>query len=235
MKKVFVRTRNVKNFINMINNIQTRAEGVPGMALVYGEPGLGKTQTVLWWALQNDAIFVRCTNLMTGKWLLEELVEELGEIPLFRSVDLFKQCIQSLTNNPRIIIVDEVDYLTSDRKAIETLRDIHDKTGVPIVLVGMAMADKKLMRYKHLYDRFSEILKFEPFKFNDIKTIVEQLCEVKVTDCAIQFIFNTTKRFRQIVKMISKAENLAYANNLTMLDEITLKELLKDTQDIFEE
>ena len=42
MKKVFVKTNNVKRFITMMNNLQNRAEGVPGMGLVYGEPGLGK-------------------------------------------------------------------------------------------------------------------------------------------------------------------------------------------------
>ena len=46
MKKVFVKTNNVKRFITMMNNLQNRAEGVPGMGLVYGEPGLGKTQTI---------------------------------------------------------------------------------------------------------------------------------------------------------------------------------------------
>ena len=58
MRKVFVKTKNVKQFISMVGNLQNRAEGVPGMALVYGEPGLGKTQTINWWALKNDAILL---------------------------------------------------------------------------------------------------------------------------------------------------------------------------------
>ena len=45
----------------MMNNLQNRAEGVPGMGLVYGEPGLGKTQTINWWAFKNNAILVRCS------------------------------------------------------------------------------------------------------------------------------------------------------------------------------
>ena len=36
------------------------------MGLVYGEPGLGKSRAVLWWAMQNDAVFIRSANLMTG-------------------------------------------------------------------------------------------------------------------------------------------------------------------------
>ncbi len=144
MKKIFVKTQNVKNFISVMNNIQNRPEGVPGMVLVYGEPGLGKTQAILWWVLQNDAILVRSTNLMSGRWLLEEIVEELGEVPHFRTSDLFKQCILRLKENPKIIVVDEIDYLVTDSKVIETIRDIHDKTNVPIVLVGMAKANRKL-------------------------------------------------------------------------------------------
>ncbi len=226
MKKIFVKTQNVKNFINLVNNLKTRAEGVPGMALVYGEPGLGKTQTILWWAMQNNSVFIRSANNMSAKWLLEELVESLGEMPYYRYSHLFRQVINQLTLDPRVIIIDEVDYLATDAKIIETLRDIHDRTNIPIILVGMGQADKKLIRYKHLYDRLSEILRFEPFSQWDIKTIVSQLCEVEVTDCAIRHIYSQTTRFRQIVKLINKAEQLAYANNLSMLDETTLKEFI---------
>lgn len=228
MRKVFARTQNVKNFINMMNNLKNRADGVPGMALVYGEPGLGKTQAVLWWAAQNDAVFIRCTNLMSSRWLLEELSEELGEMPYYRYSELFKQVTAQLIKEPRVIIIDEIDYLAVDTKAIETLRDIHDKTDTPIVLIGMGKADRKLMRYKHLYDRISEILKFEPFSQDDIKTIINQLCEIEMTDCAVRFIYSQTNRFRQIVKMINKAENIAQANNLSVLDELTLREFIVD-------
>ena len=60
MKKVFVKTNNVKKFIAMMNNLQNRADGVPGMGLVYGEPGLGKTQTINWWAYINRQIKLNC-------------------------------------------------------------------------------------------------------------------------------------------------------------------------------
>ena len=36
MKPVFVKTKNVKNFVSTLANLQNRAKGVPGMALVYG-------------------------------------------------------------------------------------------------------------------------------------------------------------------------------------------------------
>ena len=228
MKKVFVKTNNVKKFITMMNNLQSRGDGVPGMGLVYGEPGLGKTYTIMWWAIQNNAIFVRCANNMKSKWLLEEIVDELGEIPYTRFSNIFNQAVTQLIKTPRTLIVDEIDYLSVDSKAVETLRDIHDKTNVPIVLVGMASANHRLMRYKHLYDRLSEILRFEPFSQQDISNIIDELSEVEITDCAKKLIYSKTNRFRQIVKLINKAEQVAKSNGLSSLDEITLKEFIND-------
>jgi len=228
MRKVFAKTQNVKNFINMMNNLIKRAEGVPGMALVYGDPGLGKTQAVLWWATQNDAIVVRCTNIMTARWLLEEIVEELGEVPFYRCSDLFKQCVYLLKNCNKVIIIDEIDYLITSSNVVEILRDLHDKTFVPIVLVGMGKADKKLLRYRHFYDRLSEKLKFEQFNIKDLTEICNQLSEVELTDCAIKYIFDHTKRFRQIVKIINKYESIAKDNGLSVLDETSVKQFESD-------
>ena len=233
MKKVFVKTNNVKRFITMMNNLQNRAEGVPGMALVYGEPGLGKTQTINWWAFKNNAILVRCTQLMSARWLLSEILEEMGEIYGYKISDCFKLVVRNLLVNPQIIIIDDVDYLTVDSRAVETLRDIHDKTNVPIVLVGMINAKSRLKKFNHLYDRLSEIVKFEKFSKNDIKTIVQELSEVEMTDCAIRYIYTNLNRFRQIVKVINKAEIIAKANGLNSIDEILIKEAIaNETENI---
>ena len=233
MKKVFVKTNNVKRFITMMNNLQNRAEGVPGMGLVYGEPGLGKTQTINWWAFKNNAILVRCTQLMSARWLLSEILEEMGEIYGYKISDCFKLVVRNLLVNPQIIIIDEVDYLTVDSRAVETLRDIHAKTNVPIVLVGMINAKSRLKKFNHLYDRLSEIVKFEKFSKNDIKTIVQELSEVEMTDCAIRYIYTNLNRFRQIVKVINKAEIIAKANGLNSIDEILIKEAIaNETENI---
>lgn len=128
MKKVFVKTKNVKQLISMMNRLKEREDGVPGMGLVYGEPGLGKTYAITWWAAQNDAILIRSANLMSARWLLEKIVEELGEIPYNKFSDIFNQVVAQLIKTTRTIIVDKTDYLTIDSRAVETLMDIHDKT-----------------------------------------------------------------------------------------------------------
>lgn len=220
MKKVFVKTKNVRNFIGLVENLINKPKNIPKMGLVYGEPGLGKTQTAIWLACKYDGIYLRASNLMTGRWLLEEFVKEIDEIPRFLAADNFNIICKKLKQKPELIIVDEIDYLINNTRAIETLRDIHDETDCPIILVGMGLAHRKLERYEHLYDRFTEIIKFETFDVNDMTQIITQLAEINFTPDSIEYIHKKYNRFRQIIQLINKLEIIAKENSLT---EITLE------------
>lgn len=227
MKKAFVRTKNVKRFTALMENLKKIPPNIPKLALVCGEHGLGKTQTIMWWVNKNDAVYVRANQGMTPRWLLSEIAEELGETPFWHTQETFILIENHLKQNPKTIIVDEVDYLI-EKSTIETLRDLHDRTGCPVVLVGMGSADKKLARYKHLTDRLYVTMRFEHFNAEDVKEIVEQLSEVEFTDDAIAHLASKTNQFRQIVKLLNKIEKLSETNNIKLLDEYKLKELLNE-------
>lgn len=214
MKKVFAKTSNVVAFASAMTRLQNRPPELPGMALIYGEPGLGKTKTCLWWVAINDGVFIRTKKLMSGRWLLEEIVAELGEAPGNKTSTLFRQAVDQLLERPRALFIDEADYLAHDARVIETLRDIHDTTGTPVIFVGMDLADKKLARFKHLYDRFSEIVKFTALTAQDVKTIADQMCEVKLSEDAIAHIHAHANRFRRVVVQLYKCESMARANSL---------------------
>ena len=226
MNKVFVKTQNVKNFIELVENLINKPKNTPKMGLVYGEPGLGKSQTALWLACKYNGIYLRASNLMTGRWLLEEIVKELDEIPRFLSSDNFNVVVKKLKKNPQMIFIDEIDYLMNNYKPIETLRDIHDETNCPIIFIGMGLAHRKLERYTHLYDRFSEVLKFETFGINDLSQIINQLSEVPFTPDAIEYIHTKYNRFRQIVQLINQMENFAKDNNLTEITKEIMEQII---------
>lgn len=217
MKNIFVKTKNVKSFIVLANRLKNTKNNVPKMGLVFGEPGLGKTNAILWWAIQQDALIITAKNGMTPRWLLKQLVSDLGEAPKILVADLFEQAVVKLVENPRMIIVDEIDYLINNTRAIETIRDLHDETGIPILLVGMGAVDKKLSRYKHFFDRIVEIYRFIPFDFEDVKTIINTLSDVPIEDSAIEIVYQKSNRFRQIVKIILKFENLAKTNDYKVI------------------
>ena len=226
MNKIFVKTTNVKNFIGLVENLINKPKNIPKMGLIYGEPGLGKSQTALWLSCKYDGIYLRASNLMTGRWLLEEMVKELDEIPRFLTSDNFNIVVKKLKQNPQVIFIDEIDYLMNNYKTIETLRDIHDETGCPIIFIGMGLAHRKLERYKHLYDRFSEILKFETFGVNDLSRIIGQLSEVPFTPDAIEYIHSKYNRFRQIIQLINQMETFAKDNNLAEINMEVISQIL---------
>lgn len=157
MKPIFVKTKNVKGFINLIYNLKNKPDNISKIGLVYGNAGLGKTKTAIYLSIQFDTIYVRATNKMTTKWLLEEIAKELDEIPRFYTADIFRQCVNALKTNLKMIIVDEIDYLLADFRTIEILRDLHDETGVPIILVGMQLSKHKL---KNIIIYLTEFLRF---------------------------------------------------------------------------
>lgn len=218
MKKVFVKTKNVKNFSGAINNLIDKSSATPKMGLIYGAPGLGKSHTAIWWATKNNALYVRAQHKMNTKWLLKEILSEIGEDIKGNISTLSNQCKMRLKLNPHVLIVDEIDYLLGSENTIEVLRDIHDNVGIPVVLIGMQNSKNKLGKYQHLYDRLSEILEFQSFSKEDVDIIVDELSEIKITDDAKQIIFENTNRFRQLIKDISLLENLAKTNGLNKID-----------------
>ncbi len=226
MKKIFIKTRNVRNFIGLVEALKSKPKNFPKMGLIYGEPGLGKSQTALWLACKYDGIYIRASNLMTSRWLVEEIVREMDELPRYLTSDNFNVVISKLIQKPKIIFVDEIDYLMNNYKSVETLRDIHDKTDCPIIFVGMGLALRKLERYKHLYDRFSEIVKFETFEIEDLSQIFSQLSEIPFTPDSIEYIHKKYNRFRQIVQLISKLESFAKENNLEEITKEVMEQII---------
>lgn len=227
MKLEFITTKNVKKFAALMAELKNLPPNIPKMALVYGEPGLGKSETITKWAFNNDCVYVRANQGMTTRWLLSEIDNELEIDSCWHIDDIFNQIEKALLLNKKTIIIDEVDYLV-EKKSIETLRDLHDCTGCPMVLVGMGMIDKKLSRYPYLMDRIYKKLKFEAFNSNDIQEIIKNLTELEFTQDGLEYLATRTNQFRQLVKLINNIEKLANTNQINVLDEYTLKGLLNE-------
>lgn len=229
----FVKTKNVKRFVALMDELQKLPPNIPKLALVYGDHGLGKTKAIIWWATRNDAIYVRANNEISQNGLLQAIVDELGERPMYLMQENFKLILKHLKQDPKIIIVDEADYLFNSKNVIEILRDIQDSTGCPVVLSGMGAMDKKIARFKHFEDRIFKKLKFEQFNSSDIKEIINELTELNFTEDAIEYFGTRTNQFRQLVKLINRIEKLSETNKFDEIDEYTLKGIINERQTNF--
>ena len=136
-----------------------------------------------------------------------------------------------LRQNSKTIIIDEVDYLINSN-VIEILRDLHDRSGCPMVLVGMANIDKKLSKYPHLKDRIYKAYRFESYDPQDIKQIISELSEIPISLDGLEYLATRHNQFRQIVKLINKIEKLAKTNEIKELNEEILRSILNDRTNI---
>ncbi len=218
MKDLFAITKNVQRFMAGIEAVRTPIRGRIGMMLAFGPPGTGKTEAGMWYSAQNDVPYIRAKDITSRRGLLSNIVAELGEAPAFRSDSLFDQAVEQLLERPRTILIDEIDYLVRGGM-IEILRDINDITNVPIVMMGMEHADKKIKRFRHLFDRISAVVHFELFDVAEINNLAAQICETPLTQAAVAYIHRQSQgKLRLITTWMSRAEQLAKLNDLNGVD-----------------
>jgi DNA transposition AAA+ family ATPase len=224
MRDKFVEVRNVRKFRAIMDRMHRHLKGQGRLALIFGDPGLGKTETALNYAANNGAIYIRMKKLMKGRWLLRDLVNALGSEPRWTAEDLFNQVTDILKQRKRTLILDEIDYFSQDSRVTETVRDISDATGVEILFLGMGQADKRLMRYPHLYDRFFEILKFQPLDKEDVELMAKDLSEVTFEADAIDKIVDESGGgIRRILALLHRGEYVAHKNRLKFVSVRDLK------------
>jgi DNA transposition AAA+ family ATPase len=225
MNTNFVVTENVKTFTSALNRIAARSSSSNRLMLLEGEYGLGKSEAGRQFAINSPkAIYLRAKALTTPRWILEDLVKELGEQPLYHASKLFGQARMQLESNPRTVIVDEADYLLHDMRCIETLRDLHDTTGAAFVIIGMGLLSNKIARHRHFCDRLAQVVKFHDLPLGDVRQVIASNCGVKLTDDAVKFIHRTSGgRFRQVKEWMEKAEQLAAVNSLKEISAANLE------------
>ncbi len=124
--------------------------------VIYGDAGMGKSMILREYAAQHrDALLIEADPGYTARVVLEELCGLLGLSKRGNMHELSETCITALRDSGRLLMVDEAENLPY--RALETLRRIHDKSGIGVVLAGMPRLIINLKgkrgEYKQLYSR----------------------------------------------------------------------------------
>ncbi|MGU9776165.1 AAA family ATPase [Salmonella enterica] len=124
--------------------------------VIYGEAGMGKTMILSEYA-NNDSsvILIEADPGYTTRAVLERLCQQLGAKKTGSIHEVMDECIDKLRGSERLLLIDEAENLPY--RALETIRRIHDKAGVGVVLAGTPRLITNLKgrrgEYKQLYSR----------------------------------------------------------------------------------
>jgi DNA transposition AAA+ family ATPase len=184
MKQQIAQVKNVMRLGLAFASLVERDAGVPGIGLVYGFTGAGKSTAIAQLIIRVNGVFTRASAVWTPNMMLQELTHELGGQPGGSNARMLKYCCEVLGKEPtpRAIFVDEADYLLSNTKMLETLRDIHDVTGAPVVLIGMDGIQRKITLRPQFSRRITQWVEFKALDLSDTRTLIDTVCEVAISD-----------------------------------------------------
>lgn len=243
---LLVKTKNVERGLECLSYILSRpvAHQV-GMGMIYGRPGLGKTQFSMRYAIENDCVYFSAYKSSTPKSFTVELLRKLRERYepgnsthiVGSKARLFREILDTINKNTTklhmpLILIDEVDNIIHypHEEIIGMLRDIADNTVAGVVLIGMQDLREKVMKLNsHYYNRFIYFAEFKPLSDSDVVMMCKSLAEIDIAEDLARFTNEKAQAggdARKVIKAIRLYEDIAAKVNLKALDLATYSKVV---------
>lgn len=193
---------------------------LPRIGIIYGPSGYGKTVATAYVAQRTGAAYLLARSIWTQLSLLQAIAEELGISALERSAPrILEQVIDQLNRDPRALILDEMDHLIR-RQHVEIIRDIHDATTVPIILVGEEALPQKLKHWERFHNRVLVATPAQPASLDDAHKLRALYCpRVEIADDLVAAIVTACRGVtRRIVVNLKTAERLGMEDAAPRID-----------------
>lgn len=138
-------TANVSLAAGALEHALNRSPNLPGIVVLYGASGLGKSMAASFCANKFEAVYVEARSYFTRKTFVEAILKEMGIRPGRTLGEMMGQAAEQLDLSQRPLIIDEMDHLI-DRNALELVRDLHEMCRATMLLIGEDQFPGKLLR-----------------------------------------------------------------------------------------
>lgn len=168
--------KNVAAVMTLVEALRNRGPHLPGIGVVSGPSGYGKTYATIFAQNKTRALRIELGRSWTMRTVVARILAEAGETPRGTIADMTEQVVRFLGDDPtRPLIVDEADQLV-DRGMIDLIREIHEHSQAPIVLVGEELLPQKLMRSERTHNRVLEWVLAQPCDADDTRQLAALFC-----------------------------------------------------------
>ncbi len=164
--------KNVGLTAKLLQGAIERPGHLPGIVVLYGPSGYGKSFAAAYAANKFDAYYVECKSVWTVKTLLINIIREMGIAPEQTIAGMVDQVSEQLALSERPLIIDEVDHIVKKR-AIEVIRDVYEGSGAPILLIGEEKLSIKLRQWERFHNRVLDWLPAQPADKADAKALAK--------------------------------------------------------------
>lgn len=226
MKHKTVEVKNVLRTQAMFENLQSRSMITPGIGLIHGPSGYGKTTTVTYMFNEltisgHQPLYVRCYATDTPSSFLARVMNEMGAEPMFPLRKMVDFIVRSMNEQSLALFVDEADHIVGQAKTMETIRDLYDSTEQPVVLIGMEEIARRISHRKQLFNRISEWVEFKASDIEDVHLFASELMDERLTiaEDLLDFIrVKSSGEVRRILIALEKIERAMIASEETFTD-----------------
>jgi DNA transposition AAA+ family ATPase len=224
LKPVFIKTRNVRNFEDMIRTLDL-ARGKGRFGAVWGRAGRGKTETSIFYASNQGwpRLTVSLLWQTSDTEFLRAICRELGEKePPRNKTDCYGLILERLSGRHKPFVLDEADKLS--HRHLEIIREIANATGAPFVLLGEEELETLLQRNRRVWSRIYQKVEFEGIGAPDIMGFVTAAANLKLgPETARLWEERSGGDFRLVDRDLRAAVHYCHAANLGEITPEVLK------------
>lgn len=205
---------NVAELLAAYREINAAPMHHPRLGCFFGWAGLGKSTAAAVVNQKENTIYVEVKSVWTTKYFLEQIAKEVGIKDLRRTIPHLQEAIiEEINHCGRGLIIDEVDHVLRKEAMIEVIRDIHESTNVPILLIGEEALPEKLHKWQKVHSRVLRWIPASALSPEDATKIRDAYCQAgmpKIEDDLIEeFRIRCKGNARYIVVNIHNAQELA--------------------------
>lgn len=162
---------NVALVLAALERAKTRARGLPGILVLHGPSGWGKSTAAAYAATRTRAYYVAMQSVWTRRSFLLACAREMGLAPRNTLPEIAEQISEQLALSERPLIIDEADVLAERDGGAGVIKDLYESTLGTLLLIGEERLPQRLQRWERLHGRVLEWIGAEAVTLADARAL----------------------------------------------------------------